>query len=97
MRLRLSNYFSNGMLFFKAGVTVALTASKYGVNRNGREGHREGASRRRFCPQCSTRVSRSANRCGYCRKFLPSRRLAAYVALLITVLIAVAACLTRLL
>ncbi|HEX8355184.1 MAG TPA: hypothetical protein VF611_19930 [Pyrinomonadaceae bacterium] len=55
------------------------------------------ASRKRYCPHCSTRVSRSANRCGYCRKFLLSRRrVASIAALLLTVLVALAARLTGL-
>jgi hypothetical protein len=76
------------------GAFVALIAARGGgVNSVGR------ARRRRYCPRCSTRVSRSANRCGYCRKLLPSSRLvaAAVATLLLSVLIAVAARVTGLL
>ena len=63
----------------------------------GSAGHNRRSSRKRFCPRCANRVSRSANRCGYCRKFLPSRRRVAAMTLLFIVLVASAARLTGLL
>ena len=43
--------------------------------------------RRRFCPRCGTRISRSANKCAYCRKFLPRWTHIAGIALLFIILL----------
>jgi predicted amidophosphoribosyltransferase len=63
----------------------------------GSGGHNGRSTRKRFCPRCANRVSRSANRCWCCGKFLPSRRGVAAIALLFIVLVASAARLTGLL
>lgn len=77
---------------YAKGSVVALTVTRGGgVESGGRAGHSGGASRRRYCPQCATRVSRSANRCGYCRKRLPNWRRTAVVVLLLTFMCAIAA------
>lgn len=78
---------------YPKGSVVALTLTRGGggVESGGRAGHKGRESRKRFCPHCATRVSRSANRCGYCRKRLPSWRRVAAVALLITIACALAA------
>ena len=78
---------------------VALIAMRGGRVEAGRgAGHNGRAERRRYCPHCASRVSRSANRCGYCRRLLPSRkRIAAIVLLLAILFAALAARLTGLL
>jgi hypothetical protein len=73
------------------GSVVALTVTRGGVESGGRAGHNGRASRRRYCPNCATRVSRSAKRCGYCRKLLPNWRRVAVIALLLAVMGAIAA------
>ncbi len=64
---------------------MALTTATGGaVKSHGR------APQKRYCPRCTTRVSRSASRCGYCGRLLRTRKLAA-VALLLAVLVTAAA------
>lgn len=43
---------------------MSFTHTAYGRNMS--------VKRKRYCPQCRTRVSRSAKKCGYCGKHLLS-------------------------
>ena len=59
------------------------------ATRRGEVGNGTSAHRRRFCTRCGTRVSRSANKCGYCRRYLPRWKHLAGIALVFIVLLIV--------